>query len=269
MGRNRGRVTRCCHCATRRTALQSPFQLTGRRPPRSVRRMASMCDTCHAGCCRAYSLFITVFDALRIAKDLALPVGEFVSFVSKDEAALKALGQHSFRPLRFSDPGMEHAHCFVALKRVASALAPSTVKCFFLQEWKRAEPILSRESHPGSQIVGRCGIYASRPLMCRAFPATFVQGGSVAVIGNPVWPEVSQVNSAYALCPEKWKVDLSEESKTRIQHDLALHRYEMDFHNSIVDQWNKNPGATRDFFPYAISCYSKRLLEVPSSGSSS
>jgi hypothetical protein len=63
--------------------------------------MAGICDTCHAGCCRSYHLFITAFDAFRISRDLGLPVGEFVTLLSFPVTDVKRY-EGEFVPIRFA-----------------------------------------------------------------------------------------------------------------------------------------------------------------------
>lgn len=235
-----------------------------RRFPRriTVRIMGSMCDTCHAGCCRAYHLLITVYDALRISQDLALPIGEFVAMVPQTADGSKRLGdQH--HPIRFSDPGYEDTYFYLGLKRVDSRLAPGTLKCYFLQEWSRAEDAAGRGDHPGAKIIGRCGIYASRPLMCRAYPTSLHADGNLAFIGDPKVVDLQKTNAIYTLCPEPWSPAAFGPDCTTVVQNLALNRYEVSFQNKLVDEWNTNPRALREFFPHAVRCYGARLRAIP------
>jgi len=224
--------------------------------------MASMCDTCHAGCCRAYHLLITVFDAIRIAQDLSLPVGEFVTMIPQNAANAKRMGE-LHRPIRFSDPGFEDTYFFIGLKRVESKLIPGTLKCFFLQEWQRQEPVAARGDHPGANIAGRCGIYGSRPHMCRAYPGFLHGSGALGFITNPKPAEISKTNAIYTLCPEKWQATSAGADTTGVMHNLVLNRYEIEFQNKVVDEWNASPRALKHFFPYAVSCYSGRYRVAP------
>lgn len=242
-------------------ALWSPIRLTllWRRPFSSA--MSSMCDTCHAGCCRAYHLFITVFDAIRISRDLGLPMAEFVTLVPQNAEGAKRLGD-IHRPIRFSDPGFEDTYFYLALKRVESRLIPNTLKCYFLQEWQRAEPLASRGDHPGAKVTGRCGIYGSRPLMCRAYPSFLHPHGALGFITNPKPPELMKANAVYSLCPEKWDAASFADS-TQVVHNLVLNRYEIDFQNKLVDEWNGNPRPLKTFLPHAVACYSARFRQVP------
>lgn len=224
--------------------------------------MASICDTCHAGCCRAYHLFITVYDALRISTDLGIPIGEFATMVSRSEEEAKKVGK-GLRPLRFSDPEFKDAYFYLALKRVESRLVPGTLRCYFLQEWERTTPLPTATDHPGSRIAGRCGIYTSRPLMCRTFPTFLHSNGKVAFINNPEPVRREGADPIYTLCPEEWTPGHFSTDSAEVLHNLVLRQYENEFQNGLIDEWNAAPGTLKDFFPHAIRCYQNRFRPVP------
>ena len=221
-----------------------------------------MCDTCHAGCCRAYNLLITVFDALQISRDLSLPIGEFVAMLPRDAAGAKRFGD-LHRPLRFSDPGFEDTFFYIGLKQIESRLIPGTVRCHFLQEWPRAEVIPERGSHPGAKIAGRCGIYGSRPMMCRAYPSFLHKDGALGMVANPADTPMTQANEIYTLCPDKWTLASFGSDTTQVVHQLVLNRYEIDFQNKLIDEWNARPRSLKEFFPFAVACYSGRFRVIP------
>jgi Fe-S-cluster containining protein len=220
-----------------------------------------MCDTCHAGCCRAYNLIITVFDALQISRDLNLPVAEFVTMFPAVPQLVEKMGK-LHRPLKFSDPGLEDTQFFIALKRVESRLVPGTVKCYFLQEWQRSEPVTGRGDHPGATVAARCGIYGSRPLMCRAYPS-FLHEGALGYVTNPAPSELSKSNAIYTLCPEKWDSAAAGADPTPVIHQLVLNKYEIEFQNKLIEEWNANPRTLKEFFPFAVTCYGNRFRVVP------
>lgn len=220
-----------------------------------------MCDTCHAGCCRAYNLIITVFDALQISRDLTLPIGEFVTMVPRNAEMAKQMGA-LHHPLRFSDPGYEDTFFYIALKRVDSRLFPGTLKCYFLQEWKRNDPVHERGQHLGSTVAARCGIYGSRPLMCRAYPS-FLHDGALGVITNPKPSGLEKSNAIYTLCPEKWSTASFGSDTTQLVHQLVLNKYEIEFQNKLIDEWNANPRSLKEFFPFAALCYGNRFRVAP------
>jgi Fe-S-cluster containining protein len=166
------------------------------------------------------------------------------------------------RPLKFSDPGFEDTQFFIALKRVESRLIPGTLKCYFLQEWQRSEAVTARGEHPGSKLAARCGIYGSRPLMCRAYPS-FLHEGALGYVTNPAPSELSKSHEIYTLCPEKWEAAAVGTDSTQVLHQLVLNRYEIDFQNKLVEEWNAAPRTLNEFFPFAVNCYGNRFRVVP------
>lgn len=220
--------------------------------------MAGICDTCHAGCCRAYNLLITAYDALVISQDLGLPIAEFVTFLATRGEQTKLAGGKN-TPILFSDPGYEEIRFFVTLKRVESLLVPDTVKCYFLQEWNRQEPVLARGSHPGARIIGRCGIYGSRPLMCKTYPTSLHGEGAVGFIGTPPPTELQKQHEAYTICPEKWSPEAFAQDPAKALHSLVLYNYETNFQNRALAEWNASPGLVKDFFPFMMKAYGARF----------
>lgn len=221
--------------------------------------MGSICDTCHAGCCRGYQLVVSVFDVLKISRELNLPIGEFATLLRFPASETFAMGGSSeaYLPIRFSDPGCEGFGHAVSLKRVASSVIPNSLRCYFLLEWERAEPIAGRGDHPGSRVAGRCGIYGVRPLMCRTFPTTLTPVG-VAVLFDPKPLPLEGHSEAYRLCPEPWPSVLPEQAEPAV-HSLAMLNYEVGFQNKAVGEWNGQPGRIVDFFPFMIQAYQHRL----------
>lgn len=219
--------------------------------------MSGICDTCHAGCCRAYHLVITAYDALVIARDLSLPIGEFTHFLATAADQINQFGDNT--PIEFADAGLEMKRFFISLKKVASPLIPGTEKCFFLQEWMRQEPITVRGDHPGARIAGRCGIYHSRPQMCRTFPTCMHENGAVGFIPTPAPTPLQVDHEIYKVCPEKWTPDAFAKDPSDAMHTLALYRYERDFQNLAIADWNKKPGLAKDFFPFMMSVYGNRF----------
>jgi Fe-S-cluster containining protein len=224
--------------------------------------MSGICDTCHAGCCRTYHLVITAFDALSIANDLSLPVGEFATFLATSGEVTKLLSGHN-TPIQFTDPELRDKQYFVALKKVESQLIPGTQKCHFLLEWNRQETIPGRGDHPGARIAGRCGIYHSRPQMCRAFPAFLHSNGAVAFVSTPAPNDLQLQHEIYKVCPEKWTPEAFTKDPSEALHTLVVTRYERDFQNLAVEEWNKNPGAAKDFFPFMQKIYGTRFRMSP------
>lgn len=221
-----------------------------------------MCDTCHAGCCRGYNLLITGFDALRMSRDLSLPVGEFCTLLAFKYDVSKRF-ESNYVPIKLSEPGCEEKRFFLALKRIESPLVPGTVKCYFLNEWKRQHPAPNREDHTGKTIVARCSIYGSRPMMCRTYPTSLHQNVALGFISTPRPIEMAENNAMYQLCPEKWTADQFSTDATGVLHNLAIHRYEQDFYNQAIVEFNKKPHRLADFFPYLTRIYENRFRTAP------
>lgn len=220
--------------------------------------MAGICDTCHAGCCRTYHLLITAYDALVIARDLGLPVGEFTTFLAANGENIKRIGgKHT--PIKFADPGQEENRFFIALKRVNSALIPGTLKCYFLQEWQRQDVVAERGDHSGAKIIGRCGIYDSRPQMCKTYPAALHTEGALGFIATPPPTPLSDQNKIYEICPEKWTPEAFAQDPSKMLHTLVLTSYEVDFQSRAVAEWNAKPGLAKEFFPFMHRVYGIRF----------
>jgi Fe-S-cluster containining protein len=250
------------HCWRRVYRWQLSFPFDRRNRATLCAGVASLCDTCHAGCCRAYNLLITVYDALVISRDLSLPIAEFASVLPMDADKSKRMGDLHV-PLRFSDPGFEDSFFYIILKRVPSALFPGSVKCYFLQEWTRSEPVAERRSHPGAKVAGRCGIYGSRPIMCRAYPAFLHANGALGFVTNPQPLESSKTIPAFELCPEPWTVEAFTKDPSQTVHTLITNKYEIGFQNELIKEWNAAPRSLREFFPHAAACYANRFRLAP------
>lgn len=222
----------------------------------------SMCSTCHAGCCRAFHLVITAFDALHIARELSMPVGEFVTLQAVDDATARAFGEvHT--PIHFADQGQGRTPHFVTLKRVDSKLLPGTQKCYFLTEWQRAEPVAQRHPHPGSNVLARCAIYSARPRMCRVYPANLHKDGAIGFVSTPLSAGIQQQHDIYRLCPEPWTHEQFAADLPEPLHHLVLERYERDFQNRVVQEWNKAPRPAAHFFPHMAEIYARRFRTAP------
>lgn len=121
----------------------------------------SPCDACLSGCCRGFNLVIQGFDAWRIGRDLKLPLGDFAELRWTDKPVEGV-------PLSL-DPAHRDRAYRLLLKRVPDVLGGFTVRCVFLVT-------------VGTR--GRCGIYGSRPSMCRTYPTSFTGGLLAASSGR-------------------------------------------------------------------------------------
>jgi Fe-S-cluster containining protein len=222
--------------------------------------MASICDTCHAGCCRSYHLFITAFDALRISRDLGLPVGEFVTMLSFSSEEVKRYADE-FVPIRFANTGAdrESTRYLLALKKIDSHLFPGTPKCYFLNEWKRDVPATGREGHPGKHYIGRCSIYGSRPMVCRTYPTSIHPDVAVGLITTPPPVHLAAKHEVHKICPEEWTVEKFGVDGTQVLHNLAISRYEREFYNQAVTEFNSEDHDVQEFFPFMARAYEHRF----------
>ena len=220
--------------------------------------MAGMCDTCHAGCCRGYNLFITAFDALRMSRDLSLPVGEFVTLMAFNIEQSKRYSAN-FEPIQLGGGEFAEKRFFLALKKIGSQLFPGTVKCYFLNEWTRERDAAGRDAHPGKKTVARCSIYGSRPMMCRTYPTSLHANVALGFISTPRPIDLASKHDIYTLCPEKWTAEAFSTDPTTVLHNLVINRFEMDFHNQAVREFNKQPRAAKDFFPFMARVYEHRF----------
>lgn len=224
--------------------------------------MAGMCDTCHAGCCRGYNLLITAFDALRISRDLSLPVGEFSTLLSFSAEQSKRF-ENSFTPIKLSDPGCSEKRYFLALRRIESKQFPGTVKCYFLNEWMREHDAPNREGHTGKRVIGRCSIYGSRPMMCRTYPTSLHNETPLGFISTPRPIDLADKHPIYQLCPEKWTAEAFSTDPTTVLHNLAVNRFEMEFYNRAISEFNKGGHKVAEFFPFMARLYENRFRTVP------
>jgi Fe-S-cluster containining protein len=219
------------------------------------------CDTCHAGCCRSYHLFITAFDAFRIARDLALPLNEFVTLLSFTAVEVKRY-EDEYVPVRFSDRA-EDRRFLLALKRIESHLFPGTQKCIFLQEWRREREAPERGEHPGRHTLGRCGIYGSRPQVCRTYPTSLHPTLPLGLINTPPPAQVEKPHAIHTLCPEEWTAANFGVEPTAVLHTLAVSRFEKEFYNRAIREWNERPQPLAGFFPFMMRVYENRFRTVP------
>lgn len=208
----------------------------------------SQCQTCHAGCCRSFAVPITGADVLRVERQVGLNFWEFACRWADSEGKIaRKYAPHFF----FEDePKTPFVLC---LRHEASKFHPGTTKCRFLVE-----------SQPsGEEPLGqaRCGIYASRPMACRAFPTKFNVTGELAVIHDVPAKGRSENHPAYALCPRAWRPD--EIDPIQAPQDLAVARYEMDFFHSIAGIWNRAARPFSVFPDFLRLVYQNRVMREP------
>jgi Fe-S-cluster containining protein len=160
------------------------------------------CDGCVADCCRAFTVVLDGWDAYRIGRDLGVPLETFVEL----EAAPAPDENHQFVLDATTPPGERRYHRMVLL-RVPDERLPR--RCVFLVS---------------SAGAGRCGIYASRPSLCRAYPALVVDGAL-------------QLTRCEHCPPGAWSLDTLDAPLYRARY-LDAQRQRL-IHYALVDGWNE------------------------------
>lgn len=204
----------------------------------------SMCDTCHAGCCRSYAVPVSGADITRIITELKLSFWEFVCrWADLDgEIAQGYAPQFHFE----DEPETPFVMCLI---RGESTERSGTDKCMFLEETP------SSEEHPLG--IAKCGIYENRPAACRAFPTKLDASSDLAIIYEV--PERGRPNTdpIYSLCPRPW--EKSDFNPVETLQDLIVAKFEMQFFHRLAEAWNKNPRAFADFPEFLNLVYSQRI----------
>jgi Fe-S-cluster containining protein len=204
----------------------------------------SMCDSCHAGCCRSYAVPISGADIIRITSDLGL---SFWDFVCRWEDPDGEIAQKYAPHFHFEDePEMPFVMCLI---RGESQTWPGTGKCMFLEE----SPVT--KEHPLG--TARCGIYDSRPAACRAFPTKLSPSSELAIICDVPDRGRPSTDPVYELCPGPWEKEDFDAIHT--VQDLIVAEYEMQFFNRIATVWNRRPGPFSAFPEFLNTVYSQRI----------
>lgn len=208
----------------------------------------SQCLSCHAGCCRSFAVPVTGADVLRIERELGLNFWEFACrWADPDRKIARRYAPHFF----FEDE--PRTPFVICLRHEESKFHRGTTKCRFLSE---GEPTPEQPLGPS-----RCGIYASRPMACRAFPTKFNATGELAVLHDVPAQGRSEKHPVYSLCPRAWRSE--EIDPLQAPQDLAVAKYEMDFFRSAAVVWNQ---ALRPFavFPEFLRLvYANRVMREP------
>ncbi len=203
-----------------------------------------ICDGCHAGCCRTFVVPLTGADILRIERSVGVSFWDFVCRWADPEGTIaKRTAPHFF----FSD---EPATPFViGLLHVPSQIFTGTSKCRFLVEQQ------PDEQHELG--VGRCAIYAQRPLVCQVFPTTFDKHGHLASIQKVPEYGSPDKHPVHRLCPRQWQpADLDPVDTPSA---LASLFYELRFFHTVATVWNRNPQSWLDFPDFLRLVYSQRI----------
>ena len=204
----------------------------------------SLCESCHAGCCRSFAVPVTGADIIRIEQSLQLDFWDFVCRWTDPEGAIA--GKYAPHLQFADDPGTDYVIC---LMHEQSDILKKTTKCRFLME---CEP---DEEHPLG--VARCGIYESRPSACRAFPTKLSAAGDLAVIYDVPERGRQDPDPAYQLCPRPWEP--SDVDPMSTYQTLAVAQAEMEFFKRVADIWNRSPRQWTVFPEFLRLVYSNRV----------
>ena len=210
--------------------------------------MSSICDSCHAGCCRTYRLTITIFDFLDLVNAIGLQKAiQGTSFEAIPYDASYLDNVRGIHPFIFDDPDKKEFMYSLSLKRIESKIFPGTKMCSFLHEEGR---LVQKEGtketdfdHPGKRVSGLCSIYSHRPMMCRTYPFNFNPNKMNSFLKRRDDLPQSQEKEAYKICPktELSLADFDLKNPNDIlqkNNDLMVGYMRNLAHNKVVHRWN-------------------------------
>lgn len=212
----------------------------------------SLCEGCHAGCCRSFAVPVSGADVLQIVRHQGLSFWEFVCRWADPDGSIA--GNYAPHVYFDDEPDTPFVLC---LTHVPSDQFPGTTRCRFLLEAPD-----NNGNGDGVQSVGAaCGIYADRPVACRVFPAKMMPRNELAILYDV--PEYGRPGKepAYRLCPRQWTpadVDPIEQVQ-----DLVVAQYEMNFYTTLVQSWNRDPGPWLAFPDFLTQVYDQRVQPNP------
>jgi len=205
-----------------------------------------ICQSCHAGCCRAFAVPITGADILRLERSTGLT---FWDFVCRWEDLAGQIAGDYVPHLYFDDePATPFTLC---LLHEPSQLFPTTSKCRLLHETPA-----DAQSPRGTSS---CGVYGSRPMACRVFPLRTNTNSPLAILADvPSHGRPSDGHEAYQLCPRPWRPD--DVDPIQAPQDLAVSAYESSFFHQVATLWNERPGSWLKFPEYLRLVYERRVI---------
>lgn len=106
-------------------------------------KLEEYCRSCNSNCCKEWTIFITIDDAIRIQNFTMKNVDEFASFSEVPEWELK----------KYKNKGYNHIYSFLVNDKILQ-LKKNKNDCIFLAN-------------------GLCSIYRVRPMICRLYPFWF------------------------------------------------------------------------------------------------
>lgn len=209
----------------------------------------SLCESCHAGCCRSFAVPVTGADILRIENELGLSFWDFACRWADPHGRIaKNLVPH----FHFADePETPFTIC---LQHTQSAVFAGATKCQFLVENPPdAEHRLGTAS---------CGIYKSRPSACRTFPTKLSDKGDLVVLYDIPKSGREDKSPAYELCPRPWEP--SDIDPVQAASDLVVAKYEMTFFHHVAQVWNRRPQPWDIFPDFVRLVYAERVQRAAS-----
>jgi Fe-S-cluster containining protein len=205
-----------------------------------------LCESCHAGCCRAYAVPITGADVIRLARATGLTFWDFACRWEDRDGIIS--GDYAPQLYFADEPLTPFALC---LLHEPSRHAPATTKWRFLQETPA-----SPEQPLGG---GRCGVYADRPSACRVFPLKLAVDSPLTILADvPPHGRPDDGHELYRLCPRPWQP--SDVDPLTAPADLAVARSEMAFFKQVAVLWNERLGSWLKFPEFLRLVYANRVV---------
>lgn len=205
----------------------------------------SVCESCHAGCCRSFAVPLTGADIIRIEGELGLRFWDFACRWADPDGKIAL----NYAPhFHFSDE--PETPFVISLIHSESTYFSKTAKCRFLTE---GQP---DAEHPLG--VSRCGIYKSRPSACRAFPTKLNETNELVIIHDVPDRGRSGDEPVYNLCSRQWEP--ADVDGLEMFQDLVVTKYEMEFFHKLAGLWNRSPRAWSVFPDFLHIVYSSRVM---------
>lgn len=213
----------------------------------------SVCSECHGGCCRRYYIDLTGYDIFKIHNLLELDYDIFATPIEVTENIKDEVSKDAAL-FKFSDKKNDVYYRFT-LTRIESHLAKGTSKCMFLQEWD--SETLKKETP--QKLMGRCGIYSARPLMCANYPARFDLTGLFGYVLDPYLNAEKKQTEVYNVCPRKLTKEDFADYSGEINKNLALRKFELEYFQKLAKEWNENPKTENELFDFIDKIYTNRI----------
>jgi Fe-S-cluster containining protein len=192
----------------------------------------SPCDACISTCCRGFNLVIQGFDAYRLGRNLKLPLADFVELrwtETPDEDHRIVLDARE----------EQRGYYRMLLLRVPDKQGDMESRCVFLIT-------------VGTR--GRCGVYASRPTMCAAYPSHFSNG----LVGS---------NGGKYCPPGAWNIESMDVPLFHARH--LFKRRQQIIYDRLVDGWNarvlggNERRSSAEFYKFLVFVYSELERRQP------